>query len=77
MDKGYCSCGYLDRIARTSSQLSDEENEKEIERAIDEIIKLDPFNLYKKVFLNETNSSGTNKETTVNDLPKEVGGSGN
>lgn len=77
MDKGYCSCGYLDRIARTSSQLSDEENEKEIERAIDEIIKLDPFNLYKKVFLNETNSSGTNKETAVNDLPKEVGGSGN
>ena len=24
-DKGYCSCSYLDRIARTSEQLSDEE----------------------------------------------------
>lgn len=47
--KGYNSCSYLDRIARTSSQLSDEENEKEIERAIDEIIKLDFANIYKKV----------------------------
>lgn len=48
-DKHYYSCQYLDRIARTSAQLSDEENEQEIERAIDEIIKLDPFNIYKKV----------------------------
>ena len=38
MDKGYCSCSYLDRIARTSDQLSEEENDREIERAIDEII---------------------------------------
>ena len=49
MDKGYCSCAYLDRIARTSSQLSEEENDKEIERAIDEIIKYDPLNLYVKI----------------------------
>ena len=49
MDKGYCSCAYLDRIARTSSQLTEEENEKEIERAIDEIIKYDFMNIYKKV----------------------------
>ena len=49
MDKGYCSCSYLARIARTSDQLSDEENEKEIERAIDEIIKYDFMNIYKKV----------------------------
>lgn len=39
IDKGYNSCGYLDRIANTSDQLSDEENAREIERAIDEIIK--------------------------------------
>lgn len=48
-DKGYNSCAYLDRIARTSDQLSDEENEREIERAIDEIIKYDFQNIYKKV----------------------------
>lgn len=48
-NKGYNSCSYLDRIARTSDQLSDEENEQEIERAIDEIIKYDFMNIYKKV----------------------------
>lgn len=46
---GYNSCGYLNRIARTSSQLTDEENTAEIERAIDEIIKYDFLNVYKKV----------------------------
>jgi hypothetical protein len=46
---GYNSCGYLARIARTSSQLTDEENNAEIERAIDEIIAIDPFNVYRKV----------------------------
>lgn len=49
VDKGYNSCSYLGRIARTSEQLSDYENEMEIERAIDEIIKYDPLNIYKKV----------------------------
>lgn len=49
IDKGYNSCGYLDRIANTSDQLSDEENAREIERAIDEIIKYDFTNNYKKV----------------------------
>jgi hypothetical protein len=49
MDKGYGSCSYLDRIARTSDQLSDEENDLEIERAINEIIKYDFRNIYKKV----------------------------
>lgn len=48
-DKGYNSCAYLDRIARTSDQLSDDENDAEIERAIDEIIKYDFMNVYTKV----------------------------
>lgn len=51
MDKGYSTCSYLDRVARTSNQLSDEENEKEMERAIDEIIKYDFQNIYKKVVM--------------------------
>lgn len=48
-DKGYNSCSYLDRIAKTSDSLSDSENNKEIERAIDEIIKYDFMNVYKKI----------------------------
>ena len=51
--KGYNSCEYLGRIARTSEQLSQEENDLETERAIDEIIKLDFMNQYKKVYENE------------------------
>lgn len=50
--KGYNTCGYLARIARTSDQMSDEENDKEVERAIDEIIKYDFMKIYKKVKLN-------------------------
>ena len=48
-EKGYHSSAYLGRIARTSDQLSDEENNQEIERAIDEIIKYDFTNTYRKV----------------------------
>lgn len=48
-EKGYDTCGYLDRIARTSEQFSDEENELEVERAIDEIIKYDFRHIYKKI----------------------------
>lgn len=34
-EKGYHSCAYLGRIARTSDQLTDAENDLEVERAID------------------------------------------
>lgn len=55
-EKGYHSCAYLGRIARTSDWLSDEENNEEIERAIDEIIRFDFMNIYKKVVrLDENN----------------------
>lgn len=49
VEKGYNSCSYLARIARTSPNLSDEENFAEIERAIDEIIRLDFMHIYVKV----------------------------
>lgn len=48
-DHGYNSCGLLARLAYTSSQLTDNENAYEIELAIDQIIKADPLNLYRKV----------------------------
>ena len=53
-DTGYNSCAYLARIAHTSDELSDSENEDEINRAIDEIIRYDPFNLYRKVTKSQT-----------------------
>lgn len=51
MEKGYGTCSYLARIARTSDQLTEEENDREMERAIDEIIKYDFMNIYKKVIV--------------------------
>ena len=49
VEKGYNSCAYLARIERTSDEFTDKENEIEIERAIDEIIRLDFMNIYRKV----------------------------
>ena len=51
-EKGYGTCAYLARIAMTSDRLTDEENEREIERAIDEIISYDFMNIYKKLTRN-------------------------
>lgn len=48
MEKGYNSCAYLGRIAKISDQLTQEENDEEIERAIDEIVKYDFRNIYVK-----------------------------
>ena len=49
VESGYNSCSYLARIAKTSEQFTDTENEEEIERAIDEIIQYDFRNIYVKV----------------------------
>ena len=49
VESGYNSCAYLARIARTSDQFTDLENDEEFERAIDEIIKYDFRNVYVKV----------------------------
>ena len=46
---GYNTCGYLDRVSNTSDALSDDENDQEVEQAIDDIIKYDALGLYKKV----------------------------
>ena len=52
VEKGHNTCSLLGRIARTSEQLSEEENDAETERAIDEIIKYDFENKYKKIYSN-------------------------
>ena len=49
---GYNSCGYLARIAKTSEQLTEQENLALIDNAIDQIILNDPTGFYKKVVKN-------------------------
>lgn len=46
--KGYGTCSYLARIARTSDALTPQENEQALETAIDEIMRLDILNMYRK-----------------------------
>ena len=49
VEHGYNSCSYVARIAKTSEQFTEKENNEEIERAIDEIILHDFLNIYIKV----------------------------
>ena len=48
-EKGYDSCERLARIAKFSDDMTEKEIDEENERAIDEIIKYDFMNVYKKV----------------------------
>ena len=56
-EKGYNTCSKLARIAQLTDDMSSVEIEKETERAIDEIIKYDFLNIYKKVYRNDTQTS--------------------
>ena len=50
VEKGYNTCGYLARIVKLSDDMSQKEQEDEIERAIDEIISINPSGIYVKAF---------------------------
>ena len=49
VEKGYYSCSRLARIAVFSDDMTEKEVNEETDRAIDEIIKYDFTDLYKKV----------------------------
>ena len=49
---GYNTSSYLDRIAKTSPELSPEDYQREIARAIDEILRFNLTGNYKKVTRN-------------------------
>lgn len=49
MEKGYDTCGYLDKIAHTAPDLSNSDNRYYVESAIDEIVKFNVRGIYKKV----------------------------
>lgn len=49
VSKGYNTCQLLARIAKSSDELSDAEEDRIIEDAIDEIVTINALGLYKKV----------------------------
>ena len=48
-DSGYNTCGLIDRIANTSDSLSEYDNDLEVIRAMNSIVKTDPLNNYIRV----------------------------
>lgn len=62
VEKGYYTCSRLARVAQLSDDLSEVEESKEIERAIDEIIEYDFLNIYKKV---RRKGSNTSDDSTI------------
>lgn len=57
IEKGYNTCGRLARLANVSDEMSVEEQNAEIERAMDTLIKRDFLNIYQKVPNNLANAS--------------------
>lgn len=53
VEQGYNTCSYLGRVAQLSTDMTEKEEEDETERAIDQIIKNDFLNIYKKVTVND------------------------
>lgn len=64
-DKGYHTCGYLARIAKTSHELSEYDEEQAIVTAIDEILELNVLGIYRKV---EKEDSDSEEEEFVPDV---------
>ena len=52
-DHGYYSSQYLARIAKTSYDLSDSDNVRAVNQAIDEILELNILGIYKKIYEDE------------------------
>ena len=64
-EKGYNSCERLARIAQIAEDFSQKEIDDECERAIDEIIKYDPLDIYIKV-TREGSQNTSIKDVTTN-----------
>lgn len=64
VEQGYNTCSYLDRIAQLPDDLSEEEMNEEIEKAIDKIIEFDFMNIYKKVRRKDTETDENVTQTS-------------
>lgn len=67
IEKGYYTCSYLARIAEFTDDMTELERNAEVERAIDEIIKYDFMNMYKKIVKENENSSEISENEEINE----------
>ena len=74
MGRHYNSCGYLARITSSSPNMTAEEEEEDIVRAIDEICAVNPLGIYKKVTRNDyKNGKWHAKKFEIDEYFKEKG----
>lgn len=59
VEKGYYTCAMLGNLVNLSDDMTQKEISAETERAIDDIIKHDVLNIYKKVYRNSDETSET------------------
>ena len=53
IEKGYNTNGKLARLVELKDEMTEQEQNDEIERAIDRIISIDPTDLFKKVVIED------------------------
>lgn len=49
VEKGYNTCSKLARLSKVEDDMSSEEKDIAVERAIDRLIEIDPLDIYQKV----------------------------
>lgn len=49
VEKGYNTCAYMGRLSKITDDMSQKEIDEECDRVMDQIIKYDFMNIYKKV----------------------------
>lgn len=60
--KGYNTCGLIARLENVSDEMTEDEAMEEHENVINFIIENDPFNRYKKVWRNSSDSVAVNPD---------------
>ena len=66
--KGYNTCNYLARIAKSSDELSDADEDRIVEEAIDEIVKFNVLGIYKKVKKSDYSSEKSSLKEKTDEL---------
>lgn len=62
---GYHTVALLARFAVTSDELGEEENRRSIQRAIDDIVRLNPDGIHRKIPIKSVDDSNTNSKYQI------------